>query len=106
MSGIWGEGEISRAKENCKERVGYISEIYQHLRHYMIKECPNEAEKEWTEEDEKNQVCGGLRALLVTNSICKQQNPTLVDVRKPNKTEELTEKPLDNSGNYWKNPEK
>lgn len=54
MSGIGAEQDISRAKENYKERVGYVSEIYQHVRHYMIKERPDEAKKEWTNEYEKN----------------------------------------------------
>lgn len=60
----------------------------------MIKEYPEEAEKEWTDDYEENLECGGLGAFLVTTSICKPQSPTLVDVRKKKKMNLLK--------NHWK----
>lgn len=49
--------ELARLVE--PRRIGCVSTISQHLRHPMIKEYPNEGEKEWTEEYEKNQGCEG-----------------------------------------------
>lgn len=65
----------------------------------MIKEHPNEAVKEWTEEYEKNLGVGALGAFY--SLVLLASNGIQLQLKKQNKTKELIEKPLDNLGNYW-----